>query len=651
MSGELTKILRDQFSTLRQTVRGRVSRKDCVAVLDARFYTAQNPDIAKSGHGPVSHFRQFGMKQNRVPNPWFSEAYVHSTLHQDSLRDEGSVAAYVESGLAQKPRLIFVSHDASRTGAPAIILRLLEMFSESGAFECFSILDKGGERLDEFKAVSHTYVMSRQRYDPNFSDEQAFAEIAKLLGADGVFARNRPLCALVNSAESLRIGRSIAQFGVPVVSLIHEIASYYPPQNFEQFGEFSERLVFPSEFVRKAAERHTDADRSKMMVRGQGLLEDDFGTLDRESCRKQLRRDLNLEDDAFIVLNVGTIEIRKGVDLFVDLAKLFFDRDLQDRPVYFVWFGQEMEEFDYAREFLQRHDLTDRVRLMPSTSEIERVFLGGDLFLLSARGDPFPCVIHEAMVCGLPVIAFRDGGGAPELIGDDCGTIVEMANLRAAADAIQAYLDNPDKHAEHSSNAKRKIERDWGYGAYCDDIYSVIQECVPGQNGSWPALTAVDAPEHLVIMHGTARDLGLLGKLDVKDGQQGLSVAIINGRFGRETDATIRTLSRQGLRYRICQPVEDTVEAREAVVARLLRKPRPGRVTLVDTLGYTTPEQLQLLPYPKFAAETGEALTLEQMAQLLPYLEELGICDAGRLAELNKTNPACETRLRLLERP
>ena len=616
------------------------------SVFDPVFYCQENPDVVAAGLDPLAHFHAYGLGENRRPSAWFSETYVRNSLHQQSLSDQTALEAYVASDMSRKPRLIFVSHEASRTGAPAIILRLLEIFSTSGAFECFSILDTGGERLVEFEALSHTHVMSAPWKSAEYSDAAAFQELSSLLHPGGIFASNPPLSALVNSASSHCVGQHLATLNIPVVSLIHEIAAYYDQSVFEGIYAFSDKMVFPSDFVSKAAHQHCDIDTPKTLVRGQGLLEDDFGTLDRDHCRRLLREELGIEDDAFVILNVGTLDMRKGVDLFVDLAKLFADRGHQSRPVYFVWYGAEHPHFTYARDFVARHGLGGQVRIMPPTAEIEQVFLGGDLFLLTARADPFPCVIHEAMACGLPVIAFRDGGGAPELVGQDSGTIIDMANLPKLADVIQRYLDDPDLHAQHAQNAMQKIRRDWSYHSYQQDIYALLRDSAKDQKRNWPVMTRPAPPDHLVVMQGGPQDMAALTALHHEPESGALTVALIDGRFRSDIDATITQLRALGLPYRVHQPAQDTVEAREDILAQVLRKPRPRRVTLINTLRYVSANLLKPLPYPKTAICTGETLKAHALYLCMPYLDRLDLSDSALRVRLITMNPSAQGRVR-----
>ena len=58
-----------------------------------------------------------------------------------------------------------------------------------------------------------------------------------------------------------------------------------------------------------------------------------------------------------------------------------------------------------------------------------------------SRFENLPCVILEALCCGLPVISSRVGGIA-EVIDERNGILVESENVDQLADAMQQLVDN-----------------------------------------------------------------------------------------------------------------------------------------------------------------------------------------------------------------
>src|SRR4051812_25390433 len=59
---------------------------------------------------------------------------------------------------ASKPRTLFISHDASRTGAPKVLLHLVSWLRTNLDFPCVVLLGRGGPLQPDFEAVAPTYV-------------------------------------------------------------------------------------------------------------------------------------------------------------------------------------------------------------------------------------------------------------------------------------------------------------------------------------------------------------------------------------------------------------------------------------------------------------------------------------------------------------
>ena len=57
------------------------------ALIDSRWYYEQNPDVQPSGLGAVSHYLQYGWREARDPNPWFSSTWYLSQ-HPDARQSQ-----------------------------------------------------------------------------------------------------------------------------------------------------------------------------------------------------------------------------------------------------------------------------------------------------------------------------------------------------------------------------------------------------------------------------------------------------------------------------------------------------------------------------------------------------------------------------------
>jgi glycosyltransferase involved in cell wall biosynthesis len=64
-----------------------------------------------------------------------------------------------------------------------------------------------------------------------------------------------------------------------------------------------------------------------------------------------------------------------------------------------------------------------------------------DFFVLPSLWENQPCVLNEALSCGLPILATRIGG-IPEMLDDQTGLLVPPGDVAALTDALCKALNH-----------------------------------------------------------------------------------------------------------------------------------------------------------------------------------------------------------------
>lgn len=165
------------------------------------------------------------------------------------------------------------------------------------------------------------------------------------------------------------------------------------------------------------------------------------------------------EVGGMIFLYVGQISQDKGVDILVEAARLI----LKDRPGTRFW---------VAGDYKWRNPLAEELMAKIQKDGLEKsiLFLGyrNDVSALYAKCDVHICpsvcdealanVVLEAKHAGKPSIIFPSGG-LPELIrhGID-GYCCQENTTDDLAEAIQYYLERPEKIIEHGVAARRSLD-------------------------------------------------------------------------------------------------------------------------------------------------------------------------------------------------
>ena len=156
---------------------------------------------------------------------------------------------------------------------------------------------------------------------------------------------NRVLC---NTVVTGRYVRELKDLGYKVVSLVHEMETLIKEEHLEcecnLISSNADTIVFPSAYVYESFKKclKDPVCQGNVKIRHQGLFNQDVKSLTRYEARRQIERKYSLNlNDMFIVIGVGTACLRKGFDLFLDMAMLTYNLDKQ---VYFIWVGDKTEE-------------------------------------------------------------------------------------------------------------------------------------------------------------------------------------------------------------------------------------------------------------------------------------------------------------------
>ncbi len=386
---------------------------------------------------------------------------------------------------APKRRVIFISHEATRTGAPKIALNILKHFDKNCDIQCETVLQSGGHLAEEFgqySIVDCFNVLASNK-------DEIRKRITRLIGRE---KNNLPVLAICNSMESRESAVALSAHGIPCVSLVHELPSSYSEEDYQNIFDVSKKVVFPAHAVRDAADAKTPLPAGKTLVLSQGLLDPEFGNgICREDAHTQIRRELSLPSDAFIVLGCGTLDLRKGIDHYAAIARRVCAANRSDTPIHFVWVGEGPRwchsPHHYVKLDIDKSKARGFVHFIGERTNVEPYFVGADAFLMTSRVDPFPCVIHEAMASSLPIISFANSGGAAEAIDNGAGIIVPYADYEQAANVIRMLVAQPEIATGIRERSLERVHSRYRFEEYGEKLID-LSETVIGQQLRKPKL-------------------------------------------------------------------------------------------------------------------------------------------------------------------
>jgi glycosyltransferase involved in cell wall biosynthesis len=379
--------------------------------------------------------------------------------------------------------ILFISHDAGRTGAPFVLLHFLGWLKANTDFELTTLSRRDGPLLPEFAKLGETIVLA-----PNPATHPGWIRgAARRLGWDRLHRmrslqtlRNRPFQLLYsNTVTNGDLLAKLSRPGTPVITHIHELTYWIERsgrKNWEQVRRHTTHFVAASEAVSSNLIRHYQIPSSQISVVHEFIPAEKCGAQVETEQRSKIRATMGIPAEAFVVVGSGMETWRKGKDLFVQLAACIRRRH-PPRLVYFVWVGSPGDEDDQRQ---LTHDVTaaglaDCVRWTGEVNNPLDYFSCFDAFVMVSREDPFPLVCLEAALLGLPIVCFANAGGAPELVEADCGFVVDYLDIDAMADKVQLLAQDETLRRRLGSCAAGKVRARFSLEASASRLLEIMQ--------------------------------------------------------------------------------------------------------------------------------------------------------------------------------
>jgi glycosyltransferase involved in cell wall biosynthesis len=373
--------------------------------------------------------------------------------------------------VSKRPTVLFLSHDASRSGAPMLLLRLTRWLRANADLEIEFLVRKSGPLEVEFAEVGRVTM---------FRDEAPATggvkwRLAKRLGAGGAAAgveRARALRNLARRGVALVYANTatngpaleyLARLGCPVLTHIHEsepTLRRHGDANFALLDRHTTRYLACAEAVKSDLAGKFGVAASRIDV-VHGFVDDpQRSASDLAALRASRRAQLGLPADAFVVGACGETDWQKGADLFVHLARLVQARGARV-PVRFVWVGggggpTDRRSAEIAHD-LARLGIAETVHFIGRRADAAEWFAAFDAFALVSREDSFPLTCLEAASLGVPVLCFAGAGGEPEFVEEDAGFVVPYLDVEAMAERVREMAASPALRQSLGRRAMQKV--------------------------------------------------------------------------------------------------------------------------------------------------------------------------------------------------
>jgi UDP-glucose:(heptosyl)LPS alpha-1,3-glucosyltransferase len=218
-----------------------------------------------------------------------------------------------------------------------------------------------------------------------------------------------------------------------------------PPAEFQQAMMRRQDFRFciaNSELMRDDIIRRYGVPAGKIEVIYPGYNPLRFNTADRDAHRRAVRAELGVDDDAVLAGLITSGNFRKrGLDLAID-AFASLPAETRRRARLLV-IGKDARTDEFRRQAGDR-GLSEQVRFLSPTPQVERFYHGLDIYLHPARFAEFGQSVQEAMACGLPVIAGARVGATELLPPQARAELPAIMDLPTLLERLRVFINDAE---------------------------------------------------------------------------------------------------------------------------------------------------------------------------------------------------------------
>ncbi len=234
---------------------------------------------------------------------------------------------------------------------------------------------------------------------------------------------------------ALKIGKALS---IPVVAMgigsdIHSIGDRVSAMHTRTVLREVDFLVTVSDDLRKkAVALGAPPEKARAIVNGCDLSV--FHVRDR----LEARQNLSIDPYSETVVYIGRMDVKKGLRELVGAATALHTK----RPNLHVHLVGEGPDKSLIENAIQANNATEYIHVLPACTfdQVAIWMAAANLVTLPSYMEGCPNVVLEALACGRPVVATHVGG-IPEIMNDECGSLVPPRDADALAAAVDSVLD------------------------------------------------------------------------------------------------------------------------------------------------------------------------------------------------------------------
>lgn len=319
---------------------------------------------------------------------------------------------------------------------------------------CSEVLNRMTEVRKDLEQLVPVHQLHLKRSPLAVSNARGYRELKKLIdsGRYDLIWTNEPVMGVVTRMAA----RKARKQGTKVMYMVHGFHFYKgaPLPNWLLFCPVERMMASKADCI--CTINREDYARARRMrtpraayIHGVGI---DTDRLRPGENPTDLRNELGLPENAFLVLSVGELNVNKNQQVIIRAIAM-----LNDPAIHYVLCGkgdrrQELEKL--ANEL----KIADHVHFLGYRKDIADICRQSDVFALPSRREGLPFAAMEAMYCGLPLVNSGIRGLTDITEDGVSGYICDPDDTERYAGSIRKLKDAPEDRSRMGERNQKTVE-------------------------------------------------------------------------------------------------------------------------------------------------------------------------------------------------
>ncbi|MBA7651677.1 N-acetyl-alpha-D-glucosaminyl L-malate synthase [subsurface metagenome] len=190
-----------------------------------------------------------------------------------------------------------------------------------------------------------------------------------------------------------------------------------------------------------------------------------------------LKSELGIKENDTVVLNVGRLDLVKGIDYLIQAAKeILAHRDTASGIKFLIVGGGSLQK-QYEKS---ASPFSDNITFLGFRNDVPKLMNIAHIFVLTSLSEGAANVVMEASASGLPVVATAVGE-VPKIVPDgETGMLVKPKDVNGLVTKIETIINNPALGKKMGEAGRRRVEQKYSWEIICEKLERAYQEVIDG---------------------------------------------------------------------------------------------------------------------------------------------------------------------------